>query len=282
MSEKGGAFQKVLSIIGRCLPGERFKTGVYLSCIAGPRRVLRKTVNGFYRIDHVYEVLREFKNGYDGQFSILEFGVADGYAFTKKLYAVKHLRIQDRIMVHGFDTFEGLPALDKSVDMALVGGDDWVPGTYVGRYNELQAYCERKYDNFCLHKGMFDDTLTESFLESLLEYKPILIWIDCDYYSSTRSVFLRLIPYIPTGCVVYFDDIYFNFSSKFTGEMRAVAEINNGAFGEGLELVLDRHLTWDSNRVYRFINLNSKKQHVFKNPGNPDRIRFRGDDSPFP
>jgi hypothetical protein len=282
MHEKGGAFAKVLDAVGRCVPGERLKTMVYLNCIATPRKVLREAVNGFYRMDHIYEVLREFGQHYEGCFSILEFGVADGYSFTKKLFATKYLGMAERVVVHGFDTFTGLPELNNAADDALVRGEEWIPGNYLGRLEDLRAYCSQKYDNYQLHPGLFEDTLTDKFLSTLEEDLPILIWIDCDYYSSTRQVFERLTPYIPTGCVVYFDDIHFNFSSRFTGEMRAIAEINDGAFGAGVELVPDRALTWNSNRVYRFINLNARAKHRLKAQRAGDHVRYRRDDSPFP
>lgn len=281
MSERGGGFQRVLSAIGRIIPGTKLKTFVYLNLIYAPRKFLRNITSGFYRIDHIYDVLREFDRNFEGNFSILEFGTADGYAFTKKLYAAKYLKMANRVVFHGFDTFEGLPEVDDAVDRSLVSGDNWKAGTYKGRYENLKDYCTSKYDNFALHRGLFEDTLTPDFLESLTEHKPILIWIDCDYYSSTKSIFRKLIPYIPTGCVIYFDDIYYNYSSRFTGEMRAVHEINTGQFGEGIELVLDRALSWDSNRLYRFINLNAKTEHALK-ARRTDGIRFRADDSPFP
>jgi hypothetical protein len=282
LGERHGAFQKVLAGLGWCMPGDRLKTAVYLNCIAGPRKTLRQAVTGFYRMDHVYDVLRQFKRDYAGRFSILEFGVADGYSFTKKLFATEYLGMADRVVVHGFDTFTGLPEVEGTTDQALVRGQEWVPGTYVGRHEQLQDYCERRYHNFELHKGLFKDTLTDVFLQRLEESPPILIWIDCDYYSSTRQVLERLIPYIPTGCVMYFDDIYFNFSSRFTGEMRAVAEVNNGDFGDGIELVPDRDLSWDSNRVYRFINLHARTQHCINRRSVGDPVRYRRDDSPFP
>lgn len=282
LGENAGAFRKVLGALGRCLPGEGLKTAVYLNCIAAPRKALRQAVTGFYRMDHIYDVLREFGRDYDGRFSILEFGVADGYSFTKKLFATEYLGMADRVVVHGFDTFTGLPEWEGSADQALVGGREWVPGTYVGRYDALANYCQQKYSNFALHKGLFEDTLTDEVLRSLQEFKPILIWIDCDYYSSTKQVLDRLIPYIPTGCVVYFDDIYYNFGSRFTGEMRAVAEVNRGDFGDGIELVPDPALSWDSNRVYRFINVNAKVKHHLKRRPAGDPVRYRRDDSPFP
>ena len=184
-------------------------------------------------------------------------------------------------MVHGFDTFEGLPEERGAAERALIaGGDYYLPGHYRGRYEELLSYCEGKYSNFKLHKGIFKHSITDEFLVSMLEYKPILIWVDCDYYAST--VFEKMIPWIPTGWVIYFDDIYYNFSSRFTGEMRAVWELNHGTLGDGVELVFDRDLSLDSDRIYRFINLNGKVQHRLRERSREDPVRHRGDDSPFP
>jgi len=282
MKEEGGILLRVLSVIGRLIPGTYLKTFLYLNGIAAPRKLLRKSVGSFYRMDHIYDVLKEFRKRYKGKFSILEFGVADGYSFTKKLYAARYLKMEDRVTVHGFDTFEGLPDVTSSADRALIAGDDWTKGYYRGRYENLLKYCQGTYRNFALHKGLFEETITADFLESLAKQPPILIWIDCDYYSSTKVVLERIIPYVPTGCVIYFDDIYFNYSSRFTGEMKAVWEVNQGKFGEGIELVLDPVLSWDSNRVYRFINVNSERKYEVVSRVQEDPVRRRRDDSPLP
>jgi Macrocin-O-methyltransferase (TylF) len=282
MHDQAGAFGRILRIAGSLLPGERLKTATYLNCIAAPRKFLRKSIGGFYRMDHIYEVCREFDRFYDCKFSILEFGVADGYSFTKKLYATHYLGMEDRVMVHGFDTFEGLPQTRDQTERTLVEGEEWIAGQYRGRYEDLLSYCNRKYKNFRVHRGLFKDTLTDEFFNELNEYVPILIWIDCDYYSSTRQVFERLTPYIPTGCVIYFDDLPHNFGSRFTGEMRAVWEINHGGFGDGVELVPDHELSWDTNRVYRFVNLDAKVQHTRLRRPSSHPVRYRRDDSPFP
>jgi hypothetical protein len=74
----------------------------------------------------------------------------------------------------------------------------------------------------------------------------------------------------------------FDFGSRFTGEMRIVSEINSGRFGDGVELVRDRSLSWNSDRVYRFINLNAKAKHRLKPQVAGHHVRHRGDGSPFP
>ena len=268
-----------LRFAGRSLPGDYVRTFVYLNLIYKPRLALRRLVSTFYRMDHVYAVIGEFKRGYKGPFSILEFGVADGYAFAKKAYATRYLGMDDSIVCHGFDSFEGLPETDDQRDLAGVAGADWKAGQYRGRYEELRDYLDSRYRNCRLHHG-----LTPEFLQTLRVSKPILVWIDCDYYTSARSVLERLIPYLPSGCVVYFDEYEFNFGSRFTGESRLIDEINRGEFGDGIELVLDRDLSWDLRRCYRFIN--RQAQHVFERKRELRRVvawhKRSGNDSPLP
>lgn len=251
----------ILRLFGKILPGDYLKTAFYLNAIVRPRKALFASLRAFYRMDHVYEVIQEFKNGYIGKFSILEFGTANGYSFVKMLYATKYLKVQDRITVHAFDSFEGLSSPDPE-DLNLMSQKlDFKAGDYRGNYEELEEYCRRRYTNYRIHNGYFESTLTEDFLSTLKTELPILVWIDCDYYSSTLTVMERLVPYLPSGCVVYFDDIeQVNFGSRFTGEARLVYEINSGKFGDGIELVRDPNLSLDTSRIYRFMNYRALPQ----------------------
>ena len=94
----------------------------------------------------------------------------------------------------------------------------------------------------------------------------------------------RVLPYIPNGCGIYFDDFeLLNFGSRFTGEARFVAELNAGKFGDDVELILDPALSLDSKRVYRFFRFNSEVQYERVSPGlSADSVRKRGNDSPLP
>ncbi|MEQ8999847.1 MAG: TylF/MycF/NovP-related O-methyltransferase [Coleofasciculus sp. B1-GNL1-01] len=273
----------LLRRLGQLLPGNYLKTTVYLNLIHKPRKILRRLLNSFYRMDIIYEVIQEFKNQYKGKFSILEFGTADGYSFTKMLYATKYLDMDDRITVHTFDSFEGMPDSVDAKDKDIIADDGWVKGQFKGRYQELEDYCRSHYQNYHIHKGYFQDTLTDVCLSTLETNLPILVWIDCDYYSSTRIVFDKLIPYLPNGCVIYFDDYDFNFGSRFTGEARIVYEINQGVLGEGIELILDRELSLNSNRVYRFMRFESDLhfERLYKR-NLASQLRQRTNDSPMP
>ncbi len=273
-----------LRVAGKLLPGDYARTFVYRNLIYKPRLALRRLVHAFYRMDHVYTVIDEFKRSYKGPFSILEFGVADGYAFAKKAYATRYLGMENEIVCHGFDSFEGLPETADQRDLASVAGADWKAGEYRGRYEELRDYLDSRYSNCRLHRGLFDATLTPEFLATLSVHKPILVWIDCDYYTSARAVLERLLPYLASGCVIYFDEYEFNFGSRFTGESRLIHEINRGEFGDGIELVLDTELSWDLRRCYRFISRN--RSLAFERKQELRRVvawhKRAGNDSPLP
>src|SRR6188508_533515 len=50
-----------LRLAGRSLPGDYVRTFVYLNLIYKPRLALRRLVSTFYRMDHVYTVIGEFR-----------------------------------------------------------------------------------------------------------------------------------------------------------------------------------------------------------------------------
>jgi Macrocin-O-methyltransferase (TylF) len=276
-------FITFLRTIGKSLPGDYAKTFFYLNCIKAPRKFFRLALNSFYRMEHVYDILRDFKK-IEGKFSILEFGVAGGVSFTKHLFATKYTGLDDRVKVYGFDTFEGMPAEVDDRNKDVVGNDDWIAGQFNSSYEELNLYCKFKYSNFELFKGLFKDTLTPEVLNNFNIYQPILIWIDCDFYTSAKTVFEKLLTLIPNGCIIYFDELdNINFGSRFTGEARLVYEINTGKFGEGMELILDTELSLNSKRIYRFLNFqNPVRYKGLIDISPPDELFKRTNDSPLP
>ncbi len=274
-----------LALLGRLLPGERLRTVLWRGLVAKPRKLLRRAATGFYRIDHVYEVLEEFASEVEGPLSVLEFGTAQGYATAKLLYAIRHLGLEDRVRYHGFDSFEGLPAAVDPEDRGF-RGNDWIEGSYRASLARIEAYCAAKgYRNARFHPGYFEATLGRELLAELRTTPPCLVWLDCDLYSSTRTVLERLADVLPTGCVLYFDDIDFNYGSRFTGQARLIHEINHeGLLGSDTELVLDRELSWDSGRIYRFVRVGERAiaYRLRFTRTVPAEARPIGDGSPFP
>ena len=275
---------RLLRLLGSLIPGDYLKTAFYLNCIDAPRRFLREALFAFYRYDHVYAVLREFAARAPGPFSVLEFGTSDGYSFVKLLYATRYLKLEYRTIVHTFDSFEGMPASTDVRDKGLGGDEDWVEGQFRGSYEALNDYCSRRYSNFRIHRGYFEQSVDDAFLQSLDSHPPALIWIDCDYYSSAKTILTRLLDRIPNGAVVYFDELdSLNYGSRLTGEARLVHEINTGMYGAEVELVPDLRLSLYSRRLYRFMKI--PPNGILTNPQNlsaPAEVRHRSSGSPLP
>lgn len=180
-------------------------------------------------------------------------GTASGYSFAKMLYATRYLGMESDVTLHAFDSFEGLGPAEDLEDKGLTQSD-WKEGQYKGDVATMKKYCEEKgYKNYRIHQGYFEHSMTEDVVAIFKSQTPILVWVDCDYYKSAKTAFERLLPVLPSGCVIYFDEFDFNFGSRFTGEARLVHEVNQGKFGDDLELLLDTQLSLDSRRVYRFI-----------------------------
>lgn len=257
---------RLMRKLAHAIPGNKLRNQIYFGLVASPRRFLRQYLLSFYRIELIYSALREADRLINGRLTILEFGTAQGYAFTKMLYAIKYLSMEDRVSAHTFDSFEGMPPPSHEGDRDLIGDDTWYQGQFSGGYDQLVDYCEREYPGIhAIHKGFFETSLTPELLEILKDEPPILIWIDCDFYSSTLTIFETLLRYIPNGCIIYFDDFeLLNYGSRFTGEARLVAEVNRGQFGDNIELILDKELTFDSSKVYRFIRAGEGPRYRLK------------------
>lgn len=112
----------------------------------------------------------------------LEFGVGNGDS----------LRCIARFLpiVIGYDSFQGLP-------------EDWRPGFEQGTFA-----CDpptRLPDNADVVVGMFDETVPK-FDPHLLRTPVSLLHIDCDLYSSTKTVLERCERLMTPGLVIVFDE----------------------------------------------------------------------------
>jgi len=254
-------FIRFLRLLSYLIPTDYLKTFFFLNFIYKPREFVYALIHAFYRFEFIYTVLKQVRCDYSGRFSILEFGTASGYSFAKILYATKYLKMDSIVTVHAFDTFEGLPAPKDEKDKDHIDGDEWGEGEFVGNYEKIYDYVSSRHKNFLMHKGLFEKTLSDDLVCRLKKELPIVIFFDCDYYSSAESIFRKIIDIIPNGCVLYFDDIDFNYRSRFTGESRVIHEINEGKFGKDIELIPDFDLSKTSQRIYRFFRLNNTIQY---------------------
>jgi len=133
---------------------------------------------------------------------VLEFGVNAGGT-------INHLAtLLPRRRIHGFDSFEGLPE--------AWSGNNLVRGAF-SRSGRLP----RVPRHVTLHKGWFNETLP-GFVAAHLG--PVaFLHVDCDIYSSTRTIFECLGDRIVPGTVIVFDE-FFNYPNWQSHEYRALSE----------------------------------------------------------
>lgn len=129
----------------------------------------------------------------------LEFGVYNGKSI-RRLASI----LGDTI--HGFDSFEGIPE----------SWNDEPKGSYSASGNLPEVP-----KNVELHQGWFDKTLP-SFIEKYNSSIRIL-HVDCDLYSSTKTIFDILGQKIISGTVIIFDE-FIGYSSWQEDEFKAFME----------------------------------------------------------
>ena len=117
---------------------------------------------------------------------ILDLGVYKGSS-TRSL-----AKIFPNETIHGFDSFEGLPG-------------DW-SHVLKGTFGDVKGILPEMPDNVKLYKGWFDDTLPVWF--SGHDDRPIsLLRVDCDIYSSTKTIFDVLGSQVKSGTCIVFDEL---------------------------------------------------------------------------
>jgi hypothetical protein len=118
--------------------------------------------------------------------SILDLGVYKGSS-TRTL-----ARIFPNYEIHGFDSFEGLP-------------EDW-SHVLKGAFGDVKGVLPDMPDNVKLYKGWFDDTLP-AWLNGNKDRPISLLRIDCDIYSSTKTIFDVLGELVQPGTWIVFDEL---------------------------------------------------------------------------
>lgn len=131
--------------------------------------------------------------------AILEFGVFEGES-------INYLASLTSNKVYGFDSFQGLP-------------EDWRSGFEKGCFKLVGKPPIR--ENVIIVEGWFEESIPR-FLKYFSE-EIKLLHVDCDLYSSTKTIFMLLEKKIKPGCIIVFDE-YFNYPGWEKGEFKAFQE----------------------------------------------------------
>ena len=121
----------------------------------------------------------------DPSLSWCEFGIGEGE--TLDWFASQKPRAN---RLFGFDSFDGLP-------------EPWV--IYPAGHWKCRPYVSNRPDVVVI-QGTFEQSLTPAVVGMI---GPIgLLHIDCDLYSSTRTIFERIGRLVGPGTLIIFDELY--------------------------------------------------------------------------
>jgi predicted O-methyltransferase YrrM len=127
---------------------------------------------------------------------IVEYGTYLGGNAIFMAYVVK--KLYPGMRVYALDTYEGMPATDKSIDMHSKG--DFIEANY----DSLLEYKNSLgLDNLVLVKGLFQDTNDHVMKDA----KNIaLAHIDCDVIDGVKYAYDHVKPHMVRGGYIVFDD----------------------------------------------------------------------------
>jgi hypothetical protein len=158
-------------------------------------------------------------NGIDGDYC--EFGCHQGMTFQLAHQESRRRGMNARMWA--FDSFQGLPP-------ALCPEDNhprWKQGTMATSLEDFHAICRSHgipRDAYEAVPGFYEQTLT-----ALSSDDPpaniCLAYVDCDMYSSTRTVLEFLLPRLKHGMILAFDDFFCWTAEKRSGNQLAMEHV---------------------------------------------------------
>jgi len=183
--------QSICVELGRRIPS-KWAHGLYVltnyillgQWIKSEQLALPKRLANRYEVYNI--VLNEIK---EKKILYLEFGVAAGESMR---YWSKTLTHPESIL-HGFDSFEGLPE-----DFDMFGS------TVKGRFDQQGQFPKIDDGRIRFFKGWFDDTLPTYVVPP---HDILVINMDADLYSSTKTIFHYIGAQVKVGTYIYFDDM---------------------------------------------------------------------------
>jgi Methyltransferase domain len=134
----------------------------------------------------------------------MEFGVYKGKSIRK-------IAEQSKAEIFGFDSFEGLP-------------QDWILSYKKGDFSLKGCMPEDLPSNVKLVKGLFSESIPPFLKEH--DGPAAFLHIDCDLYTSAKTVLNHLHSRVKSGTILLFDE-FFNFPQWQQHEYRAFMEFIN-------------------------------------------------------
>lgn len=151
----------------------------------------------------------------------LEFGVFNGSSLGSAYLTAKKMDLKSMRFL-GFDAYKGLPkGTDEEHDVLK-------KGFYACSFEKMKE-CLRRRDinpsDIIWVKGWYNETLNDKTIKKYKIKKIGIVFIDCDTYSSSKTVLDFLAPLITEPAIFCFDDWkLYDMDIKGTGEYKSFNE----------------------------------------------------------
>lgn len=209
-----------------------------------PRYARRKTVTRFISLYELFKLAQPVKG------SIVECGVLRGFGLMTWAHlsaVIEPANLMRRI--YGFDSFDGFPAVGPLDANALKTAQ---PGELrADSYEELSRLIDiYDSDRFIGHvekvkliRGDVVETVPK-FIEENPHVVISLLFMDVDLYEPTKAILTHLVPRMPKGAVLVFDQLD---NPIWPGETHALLDML------GINRLELRRFEWDPYMAYAIL-----------------------------
>jgi O-methyltransferase len=170
--------------------------------------------------DECITLLEQYKGSQVGDY--LEFGIFNGSSIGSMYLAAQKRQVHS-MRFFGFDAFEGLPEGSENEDDGV-----WKKGFYACSFEKMgQCLARRNVDVNAVTwvKGWYDKTLTPELVETHKISNLGIVFIDCDTYSSSKTVLDFIASLIKAPVIICLDDWKLNdLDIKEMGEYKSFNE----------------------------------------------------------
>ncbi len=209
-----------------------------------PRYARRKTITRFVTLYELFKLALPVKG------SVVECGVFRGFGLMTWAHLSAVLEPANLTRrIYGFDSFEGFPAVsehDATAHMAPVPGE-LNADSYEELSRVIDIYDQDRFlghiDKVHLVKGNVVDTVPK-FVEEHPHLVISLLFLDVDLYEPTKAAIEHLLPRMPKGSVLAFDQLD---NPLWPGEARAVLDTM------GIRNLDLRRFDWDPYVAYAIL-----------------------------
>jgi len=155
-------------------------------------------------------------NGIDGDY--VEFGCCGCRTFSLAFKMSRRFEMYCKMWA--IDSFCGLPPQSVPEDNHPV----WVEGSMSINMDEFKKICAENRippEDYKIIPGFYEKSLNNG---NDLPSNICMAYIDCDLYSSSKSVLKFLMPRLKHGMIIAFDDYFCYSATQISGERKACAE----------------------------------------------------------